>query len=86
MNRWLDDRSGHHDQLRVLRRMTADQRLVAALELSEFTRALFAAGLRRRFPDLPGDQLDALFRKRLLGSSEHRTRDREPQHVQPHRA
>lgn len=63
--RYVADRSGRCQQLRVLRRMTAEQRLVAALELSEFVRTLFAAGLRRRFSRLPDDELQALFRQRL---------------------
>ena len=63
--RYVADPSSRRHQLRVLRRMTAEQRLVAALELSEFTRTLFAAGLRRRYPHLPDGDLKAFFRKRL---------------------
>jgi hypothetical protein len=61
----ITDISSHYHQLRVLRRMTPNQRLVAALELSELTRALFAAGLRRGYPHLSDADLDALFRTRL---------------------
>ena len=63
--RHIADTSSHALQLRVLRRLTAEQRLVAALELSEFTRALFAEGLRRRYPDLPDEVRHSLFRTRL---------------------
>jgi hypothetical protein len=60
----MDD-SSHTEQLRVLRRMTPEERLVAALTLSEFTRNLFAEGLRRRFPSLPDREFTALLRARL---------------------
>jgi len=63
--RYIEDAAGHLHRLRVLRRMTPEQRLVAALELSEWTRALFAEGLRRRFPDLSEQDFQAIFRQRL---------------------
>lgn len=39
--------------LKILRRMTPEERLKKALELSEFAKQLFSEGLRRRFPYLP---------------------------------
>lgn len=37
--------------LATLQRMTPEQRLLKALELSEMTRDLLRAGIRQRFPD-----------------------------------
>ena len=48
--------------LEVLRRMTPEQRLLKAFELSEFTRLLLLHDLRRRFPDASEEE----FRKILL--------------------
>jgi hypothetical protein len=45
--------------------MTPEERLRVALDLSDFVRALFREGLRRRFPDLSEDDFNALFLKRL---------------------
>jgi hypothetical protein len=51
--------------LEVLRRMTPEQRLRQAFELSEMTRQLFHYGLRQRFPDLSEQELHNLFLERL---------------------
>ena len=49
----------------VLRRMTPEQRLLKAFELSEFSRELFARGLRQRFPDLDAEAFHRLLLERL---------------------
>lgn len=51
--------------IQTLRRMTPEQRLAKAFELSEFTKQLFIHGLRRRFPDMPEAAFHELFLKRL---------------------
>jgi hypothetical protein len=56
---------GHQKYIEVLRRMTPEQRLRKAFELSEFSRALFVHGLRKRHPDLPPDAFAELLRSRL---------------------
>lgn len=38
-------------QLRIIRRMSGEQRILVALEMSEFARELPKAGIRRRHPD-----------------------------------
>ncbi len=58
-------RPNHRAYLEVLRRMTPEQRLLKAFELSDMTRNLFRQGLRERFPDLPEEQLHALYLERL---------------------
>jgi hypothetical protein len=58
-------RPNHRLYLEVLRRLSPEQKLLRALELSAFTRAVFAEGLRRRFPDLPEDEFRHLLFRRL---------------------
>ena len=49
----------------MLRRMTPEKRLHKAFELSDFARALFAHGLRKRFPDLGDEDFRRLLLERL---------------------
>ena len=51
--------------IEILRRMTPEERLLKAFELSDFTRRLFAEGLRERFPNMPEDEFQRLLRQRL---------------------
>ncbi len=51
--------------LQTLRKMTPEQRLQRAFDLSEFTRQLFLHGLRKRYPDLTPDELHQLYLKQL---------------------
>jgi hypothetical protein len=55
----------HSTYLRLLRRMSPEQRLRKALELSDFAKQLFIQGMRKRFPDLPEGEFRALVRRRL---------------------
>ena len=59
------DQPNHRAYLEVLRRMTPEQRIAKAFELSEMTRTLFRQGLRERFPDLPEERFHALYLERL---------------------
>ncbi len=61
----LKDRLNHKIYLQALRRMTPEQRLSKALELSDTARRLFRTGLRRRFPGLSEDQFHQLYLERL---------------------
>ena len=61
----LKPRPNHAVYLRALRAMSPQARLRKAFELSGFTRALFRAGLARRFPGLSRAELDRLVRNRL---------------------
>lgn len=58
-------RQNHRLYIEILRRMTPEQRLAKAFELTELSRAAFLHGLRRRFPDLPERELLELYHKRL---------------------
>jgi hypothetical protein len=55
-------RPNHRLYLQILRAMTPEQKLLKIFELSEFSKALFRAGLRQRFPDVG----DAEFRRILF--------------------
>ena len=55
----------HRVYIEALRRMTPEQRLQKALDLSEFTRQLFIHGLRRRFPDATPEQFARILKERL---------------------
>jgi hypothetical protein len=56
------DQESHRVYIETLRRMTPEQRLLKAMELSDLSKQLFTHGLRKRFPDLSGED----FRKKLL--------------------
>lgn len=62
MNANLKKRPNHRIYLQILRRMTPEQRLLKAFELSEFSKQLFIHGLRQRFSDVS----EAEFREILL--------------------
>jgi hypothetical protein len=51
--------------IEVLRRMTPEQRLAKAIELSEMTRVAVLTGLRRRFPDATEAEIHARYLERL---------------------
>ncbi len=55
----------HRIYLETLRRMTPEERVAKAFELTEFARALFRAGLQRRFPNASETEIHALFLQRL---------------------
>jgi hypothetical protein len=55
----------HRVYIEALRRMTPQERLEKAFELSEFSRQLFLHGLRRRFPELPEKALMKVYLERL---------------------
>ena len=58
-------RPNHQLYIEVLRRMTPEQRLLKAFELSAFVKALFREGLRKRFPDLSEEAFHKLYLERL---------------------
>jgi hypothetical protein len=58
-------RPNHAAYLRVLRAMTPEQRLRQAFDLAAMARALFALGLRRRFPGMDDIAFNRLLRQRL---------------------
>lgn len=61
----LKPRLGRRRYLRALADMSPEQRLTKAFELSRWSRELFMAGLRERFPELAPDALRDLYLERL---------------------
>ena len=61
----LKKRPNHQRYLQVLRKLTPEQRLAKAFELSAFARALFVQGLRKRYPDAGEDQFRTILLSRL---------------------
>lgn len=55
----------HTVYLDILRRLSPEDRLRKAFELSELSRSLFEHGLRQAFPELEPAELRALARRRL---------------------
>jgi hypothetical protein len=61
----LKPRPNHRIYLQILRSMTPEQRLLKAFELSEFSKALFVAGLRQRFPGATEEEFRRILFDRL---------------------
>jgi len=61
----IKPRPNHRLYLQILRRMTPEQRLKKAFELSELSRGLFIQGLKERFPGLSEAELRELIKDRL---------------------
>jgi len=58
-------RPNHRIYIQTLRRMTPEQRLKKAFELSHTVRELFVAGLRNRFPNMSATEFKQLYLRRL---------------------
>lgn len=58
-------RPNHQVYLEALRRLTSEQRLLKAFELTELSRELFRAGLRQRFPEAGDAELQRIYLERL---------------------
>lgn len=61
----LKKQANHKKYIQILRRMTPEERLLKAFELSEFSKQLFIHGLRKRFPDLDEREFKKLLLERL---------------------
>lgn len=55
----------HKQYLIALSKMSAEKRLLKALELSAITKELFLAGLNRRFPDKTETEIKEIYLQRL---------------------
>jgi hypothetical protein len=58
-------RPNHRLYIEVLRRMTPEQRLAKAFELSALAKRAFIDGLRKRFPNLSEEEFKKLLLERL---------------------
>ncbi len=55
----------HRQYLATLNKMSAEQRLLKALELSAITKELFLCGLNKRFPDKTTLEIKKIYLQRL---------------------
>lgn len=67
-------RPNHRQYLETLRNMTEAQRLQKAFELGEFSRQLFKAGLRERFPEKTEEEIIAVIVEAAYKSSREKAR------------
>ena len=51
----------HQQYIQVLQRMTPEQRLAKAFQLSNMTKALFLEGLRKTFPEKNEQEIKKLY-------------------------
>jgi hypothetical protein len=58
-------RPNHRRYIEVLRRMTPEQRLAKAFELTDFARQLFIEGLRQRYPEASAEEFHRILLARL---------------------
>lgn len=58
-------RPNHRQYIEVLRRLPPERRLLKSFELSEYSRALFRTGLRRRYPGISEEEFQGVFLERL---------------------
>lgn len=65
----MNKKENHRHYLQTLRRMTSEQRLMKALELSESVRDLLTYGLRKRFPEKNETEIKEIFVKQILKCS-----------------
>ena len=61
----IKPRPNHRIYIETLRKMTPEQRLNVAFDLSEFSRSLFKQGLRERFPDLDEQAFHKIYIERI---------------------
>jgi hypothetical protein len=61
----MDKSPDHKEYIRMMRKMSPEDRLRKAFELTELTKDLFMAGLRHRFPDLPDKEIKKIYLKRI---------------------
>jgi hypothetical protein len=55
----------HQLYLQTLKRMTPEQRLMKAFELSDLTKKLFLYGLKKRFPEKSEAEIKAIYLERI---------------------
>ena len=61
----IKEKPNHHIYIQILRKLTPEQRLRKAMELSELTKELFKIGLCNRFPNLSEQEFHQLYLKRI---------------------
>ncbi|MBA7646024.1 hypothetical protein ES703_53785 [subsurface metagenome] len=55
----------HREYIKIIRKLTPEERLKKCFELNELTKQLFLTGLKNRFPDLSQEEIKKLYLKRI---------------------
>ena len=58
-------RPNHRLYIEILRKMTPEERLLKAFELSDFSKQLFIHGMRKKYPHMSAAEFARLLRDRL---------------------
>lgn len=61
----LKPQPNHQRYLEVLRRMSSEERMMKAFELTEMTRTLLRDGLRATFPKASDDEIHRMYLEQL---------------------
>ncbi len=59
------DRQTHREYIKILKRMTPQERLRKAFELSDLTKSLFITGLKMRYPDYSKKDIKNLYIEKI---------------------
>ena len=57
--------NSHREYIKIIRKLTPEERLKKCFELNELTKQLFLTGLKNRFPDLSQEEIKKLYLKRI---------------------
>ncbi|MFZ3085348.1 MAG: hypothetical protein WA097_01745 [Candidatus Hydromicrobium sp.] len=57
--------NGHREYIKIIRRLTPEEKLKKCFELNELTKQLFLTGLKNRFPDLSQEEIKKIYLKRI---------------------
>jgi len=55
----------HREYIKIIRRLTPEEKLKKCFELNELTKQLFLTGLKNRFPNLSQEEIKKLYLKRI---------------------
>lgn len=55
----------HREYIKIIKRLTPEERLKKCFELNELTKQLFLTGLKNRFPNLSQEEIKKLYLKRI---------------------
>ena len=62
---YSEKKYNHKLWIDILRKMTSEEKLVKAFEMTEFARDLFKIGLKKRFPDKSEEELNQIYLRRI---------------------
>ncbi len=59
------DKQTHREYIKILKKMTPQQRLLRAMELSDLTKSLFITGLKLRYPDYTEGEIKNIYIEKI---------------------